>query len=179
MSESDFKRAHRVGQLLQQTLGDLLVNEIKDPRVGFVTVTEVRPSDDLRTARVYVSIYGDEPTRKESLAGLEEAAGFIKRELARRVNLRYTPSLTFVLDRTLDQAERLDQLIAEAKRGARDPAAEDQSGEGLAIVPVETARTDLAASAEALEPPPRKVGANRSRRTRVKRGRPGRQRNKG
>ncbi len=184
MSESAFKRAHRVAQVLQQELGALIGNELKDPRVGFVTVTEVRPADDLRTARVFVSVYGTDEVRQLTIIGLQEAAGFLKRELARRVNMRFTPALTFVLDTTLDQAEHLDRLLDEAKRGSADIDIEGESesersapqaGEPLAEpVPVKTARSELAERAAELESQPAKK--NRTQRSRGKAGRSGRNR---
>ena len=173
MSESAFKRALRVGQVLQRELGALIGNELKDPRVGFVTVTEVRPADDLRTARVYVSIYGAEDARESTLTGLQEAAGFLKRELSRRVNMRFTPSLTFVLDDTLDQAERLDKLLAEAYLGPGEETAGDAPAE---VIPVKTARSELAERAAQLERPPAKKA--RPRRSKGKVGRHGRNRNR-
>jgi ribosome-binding factor A len=110
--DSDFKRADRVGALLCEAFARVLVDGlIRDPRLGFCTATEVRLSDDLRHARVFVSVLGDEAARNDSLRALAHAAGFIKRELGQRVKLRYIPELRFELDSTLDEAERLEQLL--------------------------------------------------------------------
>jgi ribosome-binding factor A len=147
VSEFEHKRSHRVGQLVHEELGRLLLDELKDPRVGFVTVTEVRMADDLRSAKVFVSIYGTTEQRTASLEGLRAAAGFIKRELAQRLKLRSTPELTFHADETLDHAQRLQQIMGAIARGeseAPDPSM-------MPIVPVSTSRTALAESARTFE----------------------------
>jgi ribosome-binding factor A len=144
------KRAERVGQLIQQELADLLTNKLMDPRVGFVTVTEVRVADDLKNARVFVSIYGDDDARQRTLDGLHEAGGFLRHELGRRVKLRYTPELSFALDNTLDQAMRLERLLQAAKEPGQDA---DAAGDGAQaeVVPVVTARSAQAAQAAVLQ----------------------------
>ena len=167
MPQAGFKRTERVSQLIQKELGNLLVKDLMDPRVGFVTVTEVRVTDDLRSARVYVSVYGTDEERQASLDGLSDAAGYLKSQLGRRIHLRYTPNLTFALDTTLDEAERLDALINAASDGATDSPGEQPR----TVVPVQTSRSELAASAEALanQPQPKKPAKKtRSRRRRRK-----------
>ena len=96
-----YKRAERVAHLIQQSLGELLVHHLTDPRVGFVTVTEVRLTDDLRHARVYVSIYGSDTERAASLEAIQESTPYLRKEIASRVQLRYTPALTFAHDKPL------------------------------------------------------------------------------
>ena len=81
MSSSGGKRAHKLGQIIQKELGRMLQEELKDPRIGFVTITEVRPTPDLRHAKIFVSVYDEADVRGESVAALQSAAGFIKREL--------------------------------------------------------------------------------------------------
>jgi ribosome-binding factor A len=113
-----------VAHLIQQELSKLLVEGLKDPRVGFVTITEVRLTDDLRNGVVYVSIIGEEAVRQESLKGLTAAAGFLRRELSHRLTLRFTPTFTFVHDTSLDYAQRMDQVLRAAARGDHElPAA--------------------------------------------------------
>lgn len=127
MSDQAHKRGHRVAQLVQQELGRLLVEGLKDPRIGFTTVTEVRLTPDLRAGEVYVSVIGQDAERQESLAGLKAAAGFLRRALGQRLQLRYVPHLNFVLDITLDQAQRLEAVLAAARAGAAEaPAPELQ-----------------------------------------------------
>src|SRR5262245_50397980 len=106
-------RMRRVDEAVREVLGDVLITEIKDPRVGFVTVTDVRTSPDLRHARVYVSVMGGEEERAASLEGLASAHGFLQRCVATELGLKNTPELTFVLDETAASAARLEQLIDE------------------------------------------------------------------
>ena len=105
------RRAARVADLIRQELGQLLEREVKDPRVGFVTLTSVQVTADLRTARVAVSVLGDETKRKESLKGLGAAQGFLRHELAQRLGMRYTPVLVFELDRSLETEQRMEELL--------------------------------------------------------------------
>jgi ribosome-binding factor A len=107
----------RVDEAVRQVIGDAVASELKDPRVGFVTVTDVRTSPDLRHARVYVSVLGadggsSEPQeREESLAGLRSAHGFLQARLASELRLKRTPELEFAYDETTDRAMRLEELI--------------------------------------------------------------------
>jgi ribosome-binding factor A len=101
----------RVDEAMRKVLGDVLAQELKDPRVGFVTVTDVKTSPDLRHARVYVSVLGDEPAREATLAGLRSAHGFLQGRVAGELRLKCTPELTFVLDETAARAARLEELI--------------------------------------------------------------------
>ena len=110
-------RIRRVDEAIRQVLGDALAGELKDPRVGFVTVTDVRTSADLSHARVYVSVLGDADTRQASMDGLASAHGFLQRLLAGELRLKRTPMLEFLYDDTTDRALRVDELIEEA-RGA-------------------------------------------------------------
>lgn len=103
----------RVDEAIRQVIGDALAHEIKDPRVGFVTVTDVSTSADLRHAHVYVSVLGDEPQREDSMSGLRSAHGFLQRRIATELHLKHTPSLDFHHDSTTDKAMRIEQLLAE------------------------------------------------------------------
>ncbi len=104
-------RPRRVGDSLRAALADLLLNEVKDPGLGFVTVTEVRMSHDLCHARVFVSVMGDAEAEASAMQSLGRAAGFLRREVGRRVQLRRTPELHFEIDRTLDHSDRIEELI--------------------------------------------------------------------
>jgi len=103
----------RVDEAIRQVIGDAMAGELKDPRVGFVTVTDVRTSADLSHARVYVSVLGDEQQRRASLEGLRSAHGFLQRQLAAELHLKRTPTLEFSYDDTTDRALRVDALLAE------------------------------------------------------------------
>ncbi len=106
-------RRERLGDQLRVEIADLIQKEVRDPRVGFVTVTEVRMSPDLKHARVYVSILGDEEQTAESLDVLERSRGFLKSQIGHRLKLRYVPQLRFVLDETLDESARIESLLKE------------------------------------------------------------------
>jgi ribosome-binding factor A len=106
----------RVDEAIRQVLGDVVGGELKDPRVGFVTVTDVRTSADLRHARVYVSVLGDAEQRQASLDGLRSAHGFLQGRLAAELRLKRTPRLEFSYDDTTDRALRVDALIDEIGR---------------------------------------------------------------
>jgi ribosome-binding factor A len=111
----------RVDEAVRAVLSDVITQEIKDPRVGFVTVTAVKTSPDLRHARVYVSVLGDEQTRADSLAGLGSAHGFLQRRLATELRLKHTPALEFAYDDTVDRGMRLTELLDEhGQAGAPD-----------------------------------------------------------
>jgi ribosome-binding factor A len=115
-------RMRRVDEAIRQVLGDALAGELKDPRVGFVTVTDVKTSADLRHARVYVSVLGErgaasEPAEREmTLDGLRSAHGFLQARLAGELRLKRTPTLEFSYDDTTDRALRVESLIEEAGR---------------------------------------------------------------
>jgi ribosome-binding factor A len=106
-------RMRRVDEAVRAVLGDAIAKDLQDPRVGFVTVTAVKTSPDLRHARVYVSILGDGQTRADSLAGLRSATGFLQAHVASELNLKHTPALTFQYDESVDRGMRITQLLDE------------------------------------------------------------------
>ena len=106
-------RMRRVDEAIRQVIGDALAGEVKDPRVGFITVTDVRTSADLRHARVYVSVLGGERAREDSLRGLQSAHGFLQARVADELGLKRTPALRFSYDDTTDRAMRIGALIDE------------------------------------------------------------------
>jgi ribosome-binding factor A len=94
---------------MKQEIADILMRKIKDPRIGFVTVTDVEVADDLRNAKVFVSIYGGDKTA--TLKGLESASAFIRTELGRRMRMRFTPELLFRFDATVEQGAHIMELL--------------------------------------------------------------------
>jgi ribosome-binding factor A len=105
-----------VADLIRKELALLLEREVKDPRVGFVTVTRVEMTPDLRSARVAVTIFGDGAQEKESLKGLAAAQGFLRHELAQRLGLRHTPLIEFNRDRTLESEQRIEELLRQIRQ---------------------------------------------------------------
>ncbi|HEX7289775.1 MAG TPA: 30S ribosome-binding factor RbfA [Conexibacter sp.] len=101
----------RVDEAVRAVLSDAITRELKDPRVGFVTVTAVKTSPDLRHARIYVSVLGDEETRAASLEGLASAHGFLQRRVASELRLKHTPTLEFEYDDTVERGIRLSALL--------------------------------------------------------------------
>ena len=104
-------RMRRVDEAMREVLSAAITSELKDPRVGFVTVTAVHTAPDLRHARVYVSVLGADPVRRRSLDGLRSAHGYLQRRVADELHLKHTPTLEFVYDDTLDRAQRIDELL--------------------------------------------------------------------
>ena len=105
------KRLDRVNQLIKEEVSTLLQRELKDPRLGFVTVTEVEISKDLRQAKVFVSVLGDEKQWQASLAALQSARGFVRNWLRQHLDLRITPELVFHPDRSMEHAARIQALL--------------------------------------------------------------------
>jgi ribosome-binding factor A len=119
----------RVDEAVREVLSDAITKRVKDPRVGFVTVTAVETASDLRHARVFVSVLGDDAVRRRSLAGLQSAHGVLQRVVARELRLKHTPSLEFVYDDTTDRAERVSRLLASEAVARPEPATEE-AGDG-------------------------------------------------
>jgi ribosome-binding factor A len=109
------KRSERVNDLLRMEVADILARRIKDPRLGFVTVTGVEVSDDLQHAKVYVSTL-EERDRKKILAALSKAAGFVRGELGRRLSLRYTPEVSFFPDDPFRKTQHVLELLEDLKK---------------------------------------------------------------
>ncbi|HXC45377.1 MAG TPA: 30S ribosome-binding factor RbfA [Solirubrobacteraceae bacterium] len=105
------ERMRRVDEAIRQVIGEALASDLKDPRVGFVTVTDVKTSADLSHARVYVSVLGEAHTREETLQGLSSAHGYLQRRIGTELHLKRTPTLDFSYDETTDRAMRVDALI--------------------------------------------------------------------
>jgi ribosome-binding factor A len=106
----------RVDEAMRQVLGEALAQDLKDPRVGFVTVTDVKTTPDLRYSRVYVSVLGDDATQQATLDGLHSAQGFLQGRVAGELRLKRTPELIFELDHTAARAARVEELLHEEDR---------------------------------------------------------------
>jgi ribosome-binding factor A len=106
-------RTVRIGDLIAREVSLIIDRELKDPSVGFVTVTSAEVTEDLRFADVYVSVFGDEDKRKKSMEGLERASRFIKSLIGKRIRIRYTPEIRFRFDYSLIRGEQIDRLLKE------------------------------------------------------------------
>ncbi|HEY2420906.1 MAG TPA: 30S ribosome-binding factor RbfA [Neobacillus sp.] len=104
-------RANRVGEQMKKELSDIIGRKIKDPRIGFVTVTDVEVTGDLQQAKAYISVLGDEEQRENTLKGLAKAKGFIRSEIGQRIRLRKTPEITFEFDESVDYGNKIETLI--------------------------------------------------------------------
>ena len=111
-------RMRRVNEAVREVLSVAITNDLKDPRIGFVTVTAVDTSSDLRHAHVFVSVLGGDREREDSLAGLQSAHGYLQRRVASELRLKHTPTLEFVYDDTSDRAARIEEILEEREGDA-------------------------------------------------------------
>lgn len=111
----DYKRKDRVGDLLHHEISQLLIKGIKDPRIGFVTITGVDVSDDLKEAKVYYSVVGTEDEKRETQKGLASSAGFIRNSLKRVLDLKHVPNLHFRFDGSIEYGDRIERLLKKIK----------------------------------------------------------------
>ncbi|MBR5997562.1 MAG: 30S ribosome-binding factor RbfA [Deltaproteobacteria bacterium] len=118
------RRSSRVGEQIKREISQLIARGLKDPRVGFVTITDVEVSPDLRLAKVYYSVLGDEASRKETAQGLKNSVPFLCHELGQRIRLRYTPKLVFIFDASLEYGAHMDELLRQIAAEKK----EDESG---------------------------------------------------
>jgi ribosome-binding factor A len=114
------RRPQRVAEQIREEVSQIILGEMRDPRIGLVTVTDVKLSPDLRHARVFVGILGSDEQVADSLAALKSGAGFIRRELGSALRLRHTPELHFVYDETTKTAARIDELLKEESDRLRE-----------------------------------------------------------
>jgi ribosome-binding factor A len=103
----------RINEVLREVIGTAIASDLSDPRIGFVTVTSVETSPDLRTARVHVSVLGDEAAREETLSGLRSSHGVIQSRIAAEVHMKRTPTLSFEYDPTVERGMRISRLLQE------------------------------------------------------------------
>ena len=111
------KRATRVADLIMAEISNILLKQVKDPRVQHVTITRVKVTDDLRTARIFFVEMGKEVCDPQVKTGLDSTKGFVKRELGKRLQLRYVPDLIFMVDESFEYGSRIDRLLAEIHKG--------------------------------------------------------------
>jgi ribosome-binding factor A len=120
-------RSARVEQFIKEELSQILQREVRDPRIGFVSVTDVEVSVDLRHARVFVSVLGDAEAKAATMDGLHSAVGYIRRALGSRLQMRHTPEISFRLDESIERGARVNKLLGEvAKESHADPAGNDR-----------------------------------------------------
>ena len=124
-------RSERIADLVRHVLAGLLLKAVRDPRVGFVTVTDVKVSTDLKLARVFVSTLGDPTAREASVAALNHAAPFLKRALAKEVELRYIPDLRFFEDAAMEQGFRVETLLEEIRQDHEQHAESVDTTDGV------------------------------------------------
>ena len=122
-------RIEKLQELIKQEMSKMLLTDLKDPRIGFVTVTDVEMTGDLREAKIYVSIMGGADEVKNSLEGLNSALGFIRREIGQRIRLRFTPEISFALDTSLDYGDHIQKLLLQVE-GDRDKNADNVGSSG-------------------------------------------------
>ncbi|NOY44761.1 MAG: 30S ribosome-binding factor RbfA [Deltaproteobacteria bacterium] len=115
------RRAQRVADLLHHEIAWVLQREIKDPRVGFVTITGVRVSADLRHARVYYTVLGEAPQRSETQKGLDSARAFVRRAVGARLRIKVVPELKFVYDEDFERALRTQAVLEDVRDATEDP----------------------------------------------------------
>lgn len=116
-------RNERAAELIKEQVAGIITRDLADPKLGFVTIVGVRMTKDLKRAIIFVSVIGDDAKRKETMAHLKKAAGYIRGQLAHRVTLRYTPELSFEYDTLLEQEQRVGELLRSIH------AAEDEKAE--------------------------------------------------
>jgi ribosome-binding factor A len=111
-------RVSRIGEQMKKELSQIIQREIKDPRIGFVTVTAVEVTGDLQLAKVYISVMGNAEQQEDSHKALEKAKGFIRTELGRRMRLRHTPELNFKTDASIEYGSKIESILKEMKKDA-------------------------------------------------------------
>jgi ribosome-binding factor A len=132
------RRIDRINVLLRQEISELLSREIKDPRLGgVISITQVKTSGDLRSARVYVSVLGDEATKQSAMEGIQSAATFLRRELRDRLTLRHVPFMKFVLDESIESADHLLRVMDQIRDSQQEesPQSEDSAYQGPLAFP--------------------------------------------
>jgi len=112
-----YQRKDRVGDLIKREIAHIIQYELKDPGIGFVTITAVEVSADLKHAKIFYSVLGDENSKKESASALRRACGFIQHEIGRKLRLKYTPEIFFQFDASVEYGAHIEELIQRIHRG--------------------------------------------------------------
>lgn len=116
MEPTSFKRADRVADLIKAEISDILLRQVNDPQVQGITVTGVQVTDDLRQAKVFFVRVGQNICSDETMKGLHRAAGFLRKELGKRLRLRHVPEIRFIFDESFEYGDRIDRLLAEIQK---------------------------------------------------------------
>ena len=124
-------RVEKLQELIKQEVGKMLLTDLKDPRIGFVTVTDVEMTGDLREAKIYVSIMGGQDEIKNSLEGLNSALGFVRREIGKRIKIRFTPEISFALDTSLDYGDHIQKLLLQVEGDVKNADNVDGGGDEI------------------------------------------------
>ncbi len=114
------KRPEKVGEAIQKIVSELILRGLKDPRIGFVTITGVKMTDDLSVAKIFYSVVGSDEEKKDSQAGLKSAAGFIRKEVGAQLKLRHVPEIHFKFDDTLERANNIERLLRQIHEETHD-----------------------------------------------------------
>jgi len=109
-------RANRVAEQMKKELGEILTTKMKDPRIGFITVTDVEVTGDLQQATVFISVLGNEKEKQDTLLGLTKAKGFIRSEIGKRIRLRKTPEITFEFDEAYEYGNRIESILRDLNK---------------------------------------------------------------
>jgi ribosome-binding factor A len=120
------KRAEKVAEAIHEIVSALLIKGVKDPRIGFTTITGVKLSEDLHLATIYFTVVGDEEEKRAAAEGLNSARGFLRRELSKNLRMRYVPDLLFRYDASLDYGRRIDNLLDQITGAEHDDSTNNQ-----------------------------------------------------
>lgn len=117
-----FNRSEKVAEAIHELVSGLIVKGMKDPRIGFITITGVKVTDDIRQATIYYTVMGDDEARVSTARGLASATGFLRREIGKQLRLKFAPELHFKYDRSIEYGNRIDQLLKEieTEKGSDD-----------------------------------------------------------
>lgn len=116
-----FERVNRISEEFKREISDIIKNDIKDPRIAeFTSIISVDVTKDLRYAKVFISVLGDDKKKNDTMIGLKSAAGFVRKEVGKRIKLRYTPEIIFELDKSIEYGMHINKLIQEANKTGED-----------------------------------------------------------
>lgn len=121
------QRSRRLAELIKEEISDILLREVKDPRIGFVSVTDVEVSGDLRHANVYISVYGGDEEREKSMEGLEKANGYIRKLLGERITVYHTPEILFRYDKSLEYGAHISSILEKVKKKSNEGKDQDDN----------------------------------------------------
>ncbi len=114
------KRVNRVAEQMKKELGEIILQKVKDPRIGFVTVTDVEVTGDLQNATIFISVLGSDSEKEATLKGLNKAKGFIRTEIAKRIKLRVTPEIEFEFDESVAYGNRIETLLTQVNKESEE-----------------------------------------------------------